>query len=352
MSSVGSDIWLRVAILLQFVYDTATSRNRTKYFALSMFAVAEGVGDGTNEFVGFHRVKKELTVVNDVQRRRVSASDFRIHFPPGANEYDQDEEWFEFETDAGPQRLRIHDYAELYSVPGLYEALVYDKLKCNSPKRLASLLANVLTDWPREPSDLRVLDLGAGNGIVAEEIRKHGVNHVVGLDLLPEAKMSAERDRPQVYNDYFVTDICNPSDEERRRLEDHKLNCLVTVAALGFGDIPPDAFAAAFNLIETEGWLAMTIKEEFLSTEDQSGFARFVRAILESEIADVQAHQRYCHRRSIGGEQLFYIALVARKTSDIPASLLEDIAAGDDLAAASTADTDAATQLLMASKAG
>ena len=64
------------------------------------------------------------------------------------------------------------------------------------------MLTQVLEDWPQSPSDLRVLDLGAGNGIVAERLTEAGVGHIVGVDLLEEAAQAAERDRPDAYDDY------------------------------------------------------------------------------------------------------------------------------------------------------
>lgn len=252
---------------------------------------------------------------------QLDASTFRVRICSTSSDLGQDEESFEFRHEGETRRLRIHDYADIYQVPGLYEALVYDKLECTSPPRLADLLANVLPDWPEDPSDLRVLDLGAGNGIMAEELRRIGVGHVVGLDLLPEAALAARRDRPKVYDDYVVVDLTSMPEKEAERLADARFDCLVTAAALGFGDIPPDAFAAAFNLIATQGWLAMTIKEDFLDPHgDGSGFAQLLRSLIDEGIIEIQAYHRYCHRRSVDGDQLFYLAVVARKMSDIPRS--------------------------------
>ena len=170
-----------------------------------------------------------------------------------------------------------------------------------------------------------MFDLGAGNGCVAEVLRELGVPFIVGLDLLPEARDAARRDRPGIYDDYLVADLCELSPADRARMQRHRLNCLITVAALGYGDVPPLAFGTAFNLIQTPGWLAMTIKEDFLNPEDQSGFARLMRRMIDAGIVEIQAHHRYCHRKSIAGEQLFYVAVVARKTRDVPQSwLIED----------------------------
>lgn len=256
-----------------------------------------------------------------VQSSARGSTGFRIRFCPAKTNLDQDEESFEFEHDGRRRRLRVHDYAEIYGVPGLYEALVYDTLQCNSPERLADLLERVLVDWPRDPSDLRVLDVGAGNGMMARELRRIGVDHIIGLDLLPEAAVAARRDRPGVYDNYIVGDLTALPDNAQRTLETAEFNCLVTVAALGFGDIPPEAFAAAFNLIAPGGWIAMTIKEDFLDPRgDGSGFARLLQSLIDDGFIEVQAHHRYCHRLSIEGEQLFYVALVARKTADVPAT--------------------------------
>jgi hypothetical protein len=45
----------------------------------------------------------------------------------------QDEEWFEILIDGKWQRRRLHDYHELYNIPGLYEALFNKALKTSSP---------------------------------------------------------------------------------------------------------------------------------------------------------------------------------------------------------------------------
>ena len=267
-----------------------------------------------------------MSVVTDEQSPGTASSGFNIRFPEARLNLDQNEEWFEFDVNGRSRTLRIHDYADLYRVPGLYEALVYDKLACKSPQRLAQLFAAVLTDWRIGADDLRVLDLGAGNGIAAEEFRKLGVHHFVGLDLLPEALLAADRDRPALYADYLVTDLCSMSENNLTRLEQHGLNCLLTVAALGFDDIPPEAFGTAFNSIARKGWLGMTIKENFLESDDESGFARLIKGMIDQQIIEIQAHQRYCHRLSITGERLCYMTVVARKTRDIPASLLDQVA--------------------------
>jgi hypothetical protein len=250
---------------------------------------------------------------------------FRLRFPTRNLDLDQDEEWGEVFLDGSWRRLRFHDYDEIYSIPGLYESLFYRHLKCCSPNRVIALLNEVIRDEPRTSAeDLRVLDLGAGNGMVGQELRSIGVPYLVGVDILPEALEATMRDRPWVYDDFMVADFTDLGNGNLEHLEGAGFNALTTVAALGFGDIPPDAFINACNLIDTPGWLAFNIKENFLDEEvDETGFAGLIRRLRRQGYIRIQAYRRYRHRLSIFGEPLFYVAMVAQKMKPIPKSWLD-----------------------------
>ncbi len=228
----------------------------------------------------------------------------------------QDEEWCEVVTAGQHRRIRFHDYAALYSIPGLYERLFYEELKCCSPQTVSGLLTDVLVRSGTDPAGLVCLDLGAGNGMVGETLVTLGVGAVVGIDILPEAAMATQRDRPGVYESYLVTDLTDLDAAERSKLSDRHFNLLTTVAALGFGDIPPAAFAAAYDLLIRDGWVALTLKEDFLAADDPSGFALLIRQMLESGHLEVQAQKTYQHRLSSQGNPLHYTAIVARKVGD------------------------------------
>ena len=115
---------------------------------------------------------------------------------------------------------------------------------------------------PRLFNELRVLDLGAGNGLVGQELQKFGVARLVGVDISTQAAMAVGRDRPGVYDDYHEMDMSKMSAAQRDHLDGWCFNCMVSVAALGFGDIPVRVFAEAFNLVEDGGWVAFNIKED------------------------------------------------------------------------------------------
>jgi predicted TPR repeat methyltransferase len=258
-------------------------------------------------------------------RQKRQASQYVLRFPQSGAGLDQDVEWCEVYDGSRWERLRLHDYADIYSRPGLYEHLFYDLLRCTSPQRVVGLLEDVLREAGVCPTRLRALDVGAGNGMVGEELRRLGIETLIGLDIIPEAAEAAQRDRPMLYDQYLVADLTALSEEDESLLREARLNCLSTVSALGFGDIPAAAFAAAFNLLETPAWLAFNIKETFLSGDDSTGFCRLIRAMTDNRIIQIEAYRRYSHRLSISGKPLKYVAMTARKLCNLDQELVDAV---------------------------
>jgi trans-aconitate methyltransferase len=235
-----------------------------------------------------------------------------VDFPSG-DHVDQDHEWCLVDVDGETRRIRFHDYAAIYSVPGLYEHLFYDRLQCCSPETVVGLLEHELREEAVDVRQLRALDLGAGNGMVGEELGRLGVPTIVGVDLLEQAAAAATRDRPGVYDAYFALDLTDPSSADLAALRAHDFNCLACVAALGFGDVPPQVFMAAFDLLAPGAWLAFNIKQDFLSHGDGTGFSRLIRDLAESSAVEIRARKAYRHRLSTSGSPLTYVAMVGRK---------------------------------------
>jgi hypothetical protein len=243
----------------------------------------------------------------------------KLRFPDPHTTLDQDEEWCELlEPDGQWRRIRFHDYDEVYKVPGLYEALFYRTLRCNSPQVIANMLSEVLADHNEPMEKLRVFDVGAGNGMVGEQMFSGGVAESVGIDIIPEARDAALRDRPYVYSDYVVADLTDMDEADEKLVRNHRLNALTTVAALGFGDIPPAAFVKALDLVETPAWLAFNIKEDFLYDSGEGDFSALIEYLRAAKIIRIESFKRYQHRLSTSGEPLYYVAVVARKLADVP----------------------------------
>jgi predicted TPR repeat methyltransferase len=229
----------------------------------------------------------------------------------------QDAEWCVVCDHGQWRQIRFHDYHELYAIPGLYERIFYDILQCESPRVVCGLLQRELSDARVASDELRVLDLGAGNGLVGEQLAELGARFIVGADIIEEAGLAAERDRPGVYDSYHVVDMTDLTAGTQEELANCRFNTMTCVAALGFGDIPTEAFTAAYNLILPGGWIAFNIKEAFLNGRDSSGFAELIRSIADAGVLEIRRRKRYCHRLGTNRQPLHYVGVVGRKLRDI-----------------------------------
>ena len=246
----------------------------------------------------------------------LSEKDLQVHLPrAGAYTLDQDEEFFEIVENGQRRRIRCHDYGEIYAVPGLYERIFTDVLNCCSPQVVVDLLDETLIRQEQNPNELRAVDLGAGNGMVAEELVRIGADSIVGVDLLDEAKEAAERDRPGLYDAYHALNLTELDPAIRHDLESRGFNCLTCVAALGFGDMPPDAFRAAYDLVAPGGWIAFNIRDQFIASGDASGFAGLLDHMFDDGELVEHTRHRYQHRVSVSGEPLHYVAIIAQKAA-------------------------------------
>lgn len=254
----------------------------------------------------------EVTVID-----RVTGDDLRIAMPELSRRYAQDSEWCVVHLDGQWREIRFHDYGQIFNVEGLYERLFYDILECRSPDVLATAFEAQLTRTQTAPDQLRVLDLGAGNGIMAEKMLDLGVDSVVGVDILPEARRAAHRDRPHVYEEYHVLDMAKLSGNSSQALSRSRPNALTCVAALGFGDIPPRCFVNAFNLLADGSWVIFTIKDDFLSDSDTTGFAKLISNAVEDGMLELLWTERYRHRLATDRTPLRYTGVVGCKRGDL-----------------------------------
>jgi len=246
----------------------------------------------------------------------MSTCELKVAYPGKDCMVEQDEEYFDLVTEDGRERIRIHEYDRVYDVPGLYEEVVYNRLQCDSPKVLTDLLKASLQGHEDSHTPLRVLDFGAGNGIVGECLQDTvETETIVGVDIIDEAKKAVLRDRPEIYDDYYVMDLSKVDEGNKQKLNRWNFNALVTVAALGFGDIPTQAFVNAFNLIEDNSWVVFNIKDRFFSEDDDTGYNETLQQMIGNSLNVIKKHH-YCHRLSMAGDPLHYYAVVGRKEND------------------------------------
>ncbi|MCD2193895.1 methyltransferase [Actinomycetospora endophytica] len=223
----------------------------------------------------------------------------------------QGEERFTLQLDGETREVVLHDYATVYSVPGLYEEVVQRRLQCASPATVADALVEAGTSLGIAPGDLRAFDLGAGNGVVGEEMAARGVTVVVGADGIPEARDAADRDRPGMYAHYLVGERLDGA-EVADLVRDERLTALVAAGAVGEGHVPVDALAELWSTFPSGSVIALTLKDGGPETGDHD--VPDVEAMIAGlDDTDVVVRRRFRHRFSMAGAELYYLVLAAVK---------------------------------------
>ena len=237
--------------------------------------------------------------------------DYQVELLPGR---DQTDEAIRVVHAGGEsEHFRLHEYTRVYAVPGLYEEVVQERLKCASPRTLAELLLGCASSADLPPADVAVFDLGAGNGVMGEALRERGVRTLVASDAIAEARDAALRDRPDLYADYLVGDT-DDLPQVPELIRGHGLNALVAAGALGLGHISADSFHRLWSHFPAGAWFAVSLHVD-LAKPGGSDFGDYLAGFEEREDGgEIVLRAPFRHRLTMAGDPITYVAVVARKS--------------------------------------
>lgn len=201
----------------------------------------------------------------------------------------------------------LHDYAALYQVPGLYEAAYFVRLGGRAPHLLVEALAAVVPR--RERPGLQVLDVGAGTGVVGEQLAAVGFRRIAGTDLEPTSQWAVPRDRPQLYQHLRTMDLTVLSDDDLRWLRTLAPQVVTVAGAVGFRHLPVEALAALTRVLPVGGLFALTVAHGF---EHDPALADHATLLLGPAYRR-RARLEGLHRRTAEGARLEIAALVLER---------------------------------------
>ncbi|MDQ3306858.1 MAG: hypothetical protein M3499_00615 [Actinomycetota bacterium] len=217
------------------------------------------------------------------------------------------EQWIEFGPPSARRRVGFHDYDALYTIPGLYERVFYDLLGMRTADVVVELYASALAELGCDPSAERVLDLGAGTGKGGELMRAVGVAQVIGVDVEPAARDATERDRPGVYDEFYVADLATASPSTMRALQRHEITSMVALASIGVGHITVELLADLITtLIPPSGLVAFAVADQLLPD--------FHTNLFSLVPVDVLTSTSYVHRLQTDGSPHRATAVVIRRS--------------------------------------
>ena len=208
----------------------------------------------------------------------------------------------------GPYRFvqgLLHNYDLVYSVPGLYEAIL-GMLRYKSHIALANALERQVVGAGRAMTDISVFDVGAGNGLFGEQLWERGVRRLAGADISTVAPMAAERDRPGLYSlGYLVGDLARLENRVRSLVDSNGLNCLTSAGALGPGHMPVETLDQTWRPFPPGSLIALTVQEKVANDGPLLQ--------LLAQTTDFGRPRRVFHRNTMDGKKVHYNVLVGRK---------------------------------------
>ena len=243
---------------------------------------------------------------------RESAAGWTVELDTTPGRRQAQEEFVLHHADGTDERIVLHDYARVYSVPGLYEEVVQHRLQCASPATLATALAEAVAAEGRAVDELRVFDLGAGNGVVGEELAARGIPVVAGADGVPEARSAAHRDRPGLYAHYLVGERLDV-DAVGALVRDEGLTALAAAGAVGEGHVPKDVLGQLWDTFPPGSFLALTLADGEADHDVADVDAVLAATATTAHPSRVVVRRRFRHRVSMAGTDLHYVVLVAVK---------------------------------------
>jgi hypothetical protein len=219
--------------------------------------------------------------------------------------------------DGRTEELRLHDYERLYALPGVYEQIVHERLRCRSPQVFATMLGAAVdrVGWAR--GDVRVIDVAAGNGMSGEALVAEQLRPVLGTDIVPAARAAALRDRPDVYEAYWILDLQELSVEQRDAVFQLRANALNCVAPVGDqpNQLPAKALVAASGLLTPDAVVAY-LHDPASGVPDPVTHELWTAELGASVTADVLERRRYVHRLTVNGSPYEADAVVWRVRRD------------------------------------
>ena len=223
-------------------------------------------------------------------------------------EVDEAQDVVRWSDGAAQHTTGLHDYAALYAVPGLYEAVYVEHLRSGSPALLVEALGEILP--PDARHGRRVLDVGAGTGLVGEHLVGAGFPPVWAVDLEPASSVAVLRDRPDCHRDARALDLLALDDADRAWLDEVAPDVVTVSGAVGFGHLPAAAFSVLLDLLPPGGLLAVTVAPELAVSPELADHA----AVLLGPSSTVLARREGVHRRNGTGARLPVHALVLERT--------------------------------------
>lgn len=206
-----------------------------------------------------------------------------------------------------PKKHNIATVADLYNNwTSTYEKDLEDA-SYQGPAKVSTILSEHCPN-----KTIKVLDCGAGTGLVGKELYNLGFTNIVGLDISPESLRVAEQ--KGVYKKL----ICAEVGKEAMPFNDNEFDALVCSGCILPGHMRPACFREWVRIVKPGGTIAWTMRPCYIQLVkgQEDRFSKDYQEEFDEVMRDLEDSKRWkiLHKGSFPGyrENVEGLALVAK----------------------------------------
>ena len=148
-----------------------------------------------------------------------------------------------------------------------------------SPKKIS-----IFFNKHKRNTDIPILDVGAGTGLVGECLYKSGNKKIIGIDISPEMLKQAKLKR--CYSSLVIADV-----SKKIPLKNNSVGAVVSAGTFTHGHVGPDALDELLRVTKPGGLFVLSINTKvFVKGGFQEKFSRIKNSISVPAFNEFKAH--------------------------------------------------------------
>lgn len=181
-------------------------------------------------------------------------------------------------------------------VKGIYDewAEKYDKVTGEAGyvayKTCTPIFDQLLRDkFDSKHSELRIIDAGAGTGIVGKVLQDLGYTNIDALDI--SQKMLNEAKKLNVYKNFFCAPL---SEEPVAEIANDQYDALICIGTLTVGHVKPSAFDEILRIVKSGGIIGFTLRKDvYNETVEHAVFKETTKFGYREKMDEIENEKRW-----------------------------------------------------------
>ncbi|KAK2163804.1 hypothetical protein LSH36_74g12007 [Paralvinella palmiformis] len=120
------------------------------------------------------------------------------------------------------------------------------------------MAADMVKKYTKDDKSIKILDIGAGTGLLGEQLKNRDFTDVDGLE--PSSEMLKIATEKGVYQQYY----CDTLDGKNVKIPDDRYDVVVSSGAMGEGHIPCNGLCEMIRIVKQGGLAIIVMKEGYL----------------------------------------------------------------------------------------